>query len=177
MGEPIDLQIAETSRLVLRRFVRDDASSLAITLGDAEVMRYSRTGPMLPEQIAAYIQRWTASYRTLGYGLWAVVDKSSQRLVGYCGLSAIEVEGRPEVEVGYRLARDCWGRGLGTEAAAAARDVAFGRLRLPRLIAIIDPRNTASQRVAEKIGLTYEKDATVFGVRLRVYAEARGETD
>ena len=162
--------IAETPRLFLRQFAREDALQMNAILGDPEVMRYSRTGPMLPEQIATYLQRWMASYRTLGYGLWGVVDRQTEELTGYCGLNAIEVDGQAEVEMGYRLARSHWGRGLATEAASAVAEVAFERLRLPRLIAIIDPRNVESQRVAEKVGLAYEKDATVYGLRLRIYA-------
>jgi RimJ/RimL family protein N-acetyltransferase len=68
-----------------------------------------------------------------------------------------------EIEVGYRLARAFWGRGLATEAAEAVRDYAFRVLALPRLVAIIDPRNRPSIRVAEKTGLWYEKEVLFRG--------------
>jgi RimJ/RimL family protein N-acetyltransferase len=73
-----------------------------------------------------------------------------------------DIAGRPEIELGYRLARLAWGRGYATEAAHAVRDLAFTTLGLKRLIAMIDPANGASIRVAEKIGMQYEKDI-VFG--------------
>ena len=75
-----------------------------------------------------------------------------------------------EIEVGYHVRRSLQGRGYATEAAAASRDYARDVLGLDRLIAIIDPRNTPSQRVAEKIGLTLEKEIERRGKRRRIYA-------
>jgi RimJ/RimL family protein N-acetyltransferase len=85
-------------------------------------------------------------------------------VIGYCGLSRFP--GRcaaGDTEIGFRLARPFWGRGFATEAARAVRDHAFDTLALPRLIAIIDPGNLASIRVAEKIGMRYEKDVSFEG--------------
>ena len=73
------------------------------------------------------------------------------------------VNGRPEVEIGYRLARAWWGRGYATEAVLAARDYAFDTLGLSRLIALIDPANAASIRVARKAGMHYETDVMMPG--------------
>ncbi|MSR60370.1 MAG: N-acetyltransferase [Planctomycetaceae bacterium] len=85
-------------------------------------------------------------------------------MTGYCGVFQYPDVGRqPETEIGYRLARPHWGRGYATEAARALRDYGFGTLSLARLIALIDPRNAASIRVAEKIGLRYEKDVMPEG--------------
>src|SRR4051812_40748374 len=95
---------------------------------------------------------WRTITRNGEFGLWAVVEKSTRDVIGYCGLSRFEdVGGQPETEVGYRLIRSAWGHGYATEAATAVRDYAFDTLSLTRLIAIIDPRNVASIRVAEKI--------------------------
>jgi ribosomal-protein-alanine N-acetyltransferase len=85
------------------------------------------------------------------------------------------VGGQAEVEIGYRLARCAWGQGFATEAAAAVRDYGFGTLCLSRLISIIDPRNVASIRVAEKTGLKYEKDVIFQGFADRVYAISRAD--
>jgi RimJ/RimL family protein N-acetyltransferase len=74
-----------------------------------------------------------------------------------------DVAGRQEVEIGYRLARSAWRQGYATEAARAVRDYAFFTLGIRRLIALIDPENLASVRVAEKIGMRYEKEVMLEG--------------
>ncbi len=74
-----------------------------------------------------------------------------------CGLLPWTIEGREEVEIAYALARDFWGQGLASEAAAAILRYAFEQLNITRLICLIIPENTASARVAEKIGMTLER--------------------
>ncbi|MDQ2691068.1 MAG: GNAT family N-acetyltransferase, partial [Chloroflexota bacterium] len=96
---------------------------------------------------------------------------------GYCGLFYFpDVGGKPEVEIGYRLRRSAWGKGFATEAACAVRDFAFNSLGMQRLIALIDPDNIASIRVAEKLGMQYEKDIMLPGYTHpdRIYAVSRG---
>ena len=103
-------------------------------------------------------------YRPLGYGPYAVVERARDQTIGYCGLFLFpDIDGVAEIEIGYRLARASWGRGFASEAARAVVAYAFEALRLPRLIALIDPANTASLRVASKIGMRYEKDAMLPG--------------
>ncbi len=155
--------ITSTPRLLLRPLTLNDAAALAPLFADAEVMRFG-DGPQSPEWAQAWLRRALANYERRGYGPWAVVEKGSGDLIGYCGLFDFpDINGRPEVEIGYRLARAYWGRGYATEAVSAARDYAFGVLGLPRLIALIDPANVASIRVAEKAGLRYEADAMLPG--------------
>ena len=103
-------------------------------------------------------------YQTWGFGPYALVEQSSQNVIGYCGLSLFpDLDGQAEVEIGYRLARSAWGQGYATEAAWAVRDYAFTTLGVKRLIAMIDPSNLASIRVAEKIGMKYEKEVMFEG--------------
>ena len=78
---------------------------------------------------------------------------AGDRLIGDCGLEVMEVSGQQVVELGYDFRSDHWNRGYATEAACAVRDYAFGTLRLPLLVSLIRPRNRASARVAEKVGL------------------------
>ena len=97
-------------------------------------------------------------------------------MIGYCGLTRFDdIDGQPEIEIGYRLARAFWGRGLATEAVQAVRDYAFEILGLPRLVAIIDPQNTASIHVAQKVGLRYEKDVIFRGNLQKLYSLNRAE--
>jgi len=84
-----------------------------------------------------------------------------------------EVERRREVEIGYLFLRPLWGQGLATEAAQACRDHGFLRLGFTRLISLIDPANVTSRRVAEKVGMTQEKEITKWSKRLCLYAIAQ----
>jgi len=131
---------------------------------DPEVMRFSdgiKTSEWVQEWLLTCLERY---YQTWGFGPYAVVEQHSQRVLGYCGLFFFpELDEQVEVEMGYRLIRSAWGKGYATEAAGAIRDYAFNTLSLRRLIAIIDPSNIASIRVAEKIGMTYEKDIMLEG--------------
>jgi ribosomal-protein-alanine N-acetyltransferase len=97
-------------------------------------------------------------YGQYGFGLWATIHKETGEFIGRCGLLPWTIEQRPEVEVAYMLAKAYWGQGLGTEAAQAIRDYGFEQLRLSRLICLIDRENQASIKVAQKIGMTFEKE-------------------
>jgi RimJ/RimL family protein N-acetyltransferase len=153
-----------TSRLLLRAFHILDAGPMYRVFGDAEVMRFGDG-----VQTMEWVQGWLRTcleryYRTWGFGPYAVLEKSSRSVIGYCGLFYFpDLDGQPEVEIGYRLARSAWGRGYATEAARAVRDYAFETLAIRRLIAMIDPSNTASIRVAEKLGMRYEKNILLEG--------------
>jgi RimJ/RimL family protein N-acetyltransferase len=127
-------------------------------------MRYG-DGVQTPEWVQTWLQICLDRYyRQWGFGPYAVVDQSSHDVIGYCGLFYFpEINGRAEVEVGYRLRRAAWGNGYATGAAQAVRDYAFSTLGIKRLIAIIDPSNLASIRVAEKIGMHYESDVMLPG--------------
>jgi [ribosomal protein S5]-alanine N-acetyltransferase len=166
--------VVETERLILRHFHIVDGEAMDRVFGDAEVMKYGR-GVQSPEWVRNWLRGCLQDYYSKwGFGLWAVALKSRREVIGFCGLSRFEdVGGQPEVEIGYRLARVFWGRGYATEAAAAVRDYGIQTLCLPRLISIIDPRNVASIRVAEKAGLKYEKDVVFQGFEDRVYAIGR----
>lgn len=149
--------IAQTDRLLLRRLRAEDAAALEAVLGDAEVMRYSM-GVLTQAEIFAWLREQVEGYARRGFGPWAVVLRQTGGLIGYCGLFQLpDVGGLPAVEIGYRLARSSWGHGYATEAVCAVRDYAFASLGLTRLIALIDPANTASIRVAEKAGMVYER--------------------
>jgi len=144
--------IARTERLLLRRLAPDDRDALSAVLCDPEVMRFSM-GVLRPEDVADWIDQRIAEYGRWGFGLWGVELLESGCLIGYCGLTVIEIDGHSEVEIGYRLVRTHWGRGLGTEAARVVRDLALQSLAIRRLIALIDPDNHASIRVASKLGM------------------------
>ncbi|MFN8529311.1 MAG: GNAT family N-acetyltransferase [Anaerolineae bacterium] len=167
--------IAQTDRLILRQLQADDLDALKAVFGDVEVMRF---GPGV--QTVEWMREWLQNclehtYPTHGFGPYAVTLKYNGEMIGYCGLFHFpDVGGQPEIEIGYRLARRSWGAGYATEASCAVRDYAFTVIGLCRLIAMIDPGNTASIRVAEKLGMHYEKDVMFEGYTHpdRVYAIA-----
>ena len=156
--------IAVTKRLILRHFHILDVEPMYQVFGDPEVMRFGdgvQTREWVENWLRTCLERY---YQTWGFGPYAVVEKHSQNVIGYCGLFFFpNIDGQPEVEIGYRLVRSAWGQGYATEAAGAVRDFAFNVLGLKRLIAMIDPANIASIRVAEKIGMHYEKDVMLEG--------------
>ncbi len=164
--------IIETDRLTLRRFELSDLDEFASIMANAEVMHFSRSGPWTREQTEQFLKQCQIDYSEArwGYGRLAVVQKSDNRMIGFAGLARFdEIDGCPEVEIGYRLHPDYWGRGFATEAAAASRDHGFRDLGMTRLISLIEPENAASVRVAEKIGMTCEKEIRKWDLDLRVY--------
>ena len=83
--------------------------------------------------------------------------RDRDELIGWCGPCPISVEATAEIQLGYLLTPEYWGLGIATEAATAAREHAFARLGVERLIALIDRKNHRSKRVAAKVGMTYER--------------------
>ncbi len=162
--------VAETPRLILRYFTPDDLDALTPILADPEVMRYSISGIKTRSQTEDFITRLLSIYQKYNFGLYAIIYKKNQQLIGFCGLLIWNFEETEEIEIGYRLAREYWGKGLATEAAISVRDYAMNELNIDRLICIIEPENTRSIRVAEKLNMSYEKDAIFHGLNVRIYS-------
>ncbi len=156
--------ITETKRLLLREFELSDTEAMLHVFGDPEVMHFGsgvQTKPWVENWLARCQQNYCSE---IGYGHWAVVEKQSQQVIGFCGLKLFpDINGKPETEVGYRLARPYWNQGFATEAAFAVRDYGFRVLKLPQLIAIIDPENTASLNVARKLGMQFWEEVLLEG--------------
>ena len=161
--------ILETERLLLRGFVPGDANALAAVLGDAVAMEFY---PAALDRSA--VKQWIAKnverYRRHGHGLWAMLLKEPRELIGDCGCTLQEVQGKNEIEVGYHVRRDLWGRGYATEAARACTDYAFQKLGARRVISMIRPENVRSIRVAEKNGMHREKIVFWRGYDHCIYA-------
>jgi RimJ/RimL family protein N-acetyltransferase len=162
----------ETDRLLLRQFRERDVDALARMSRDREVMRYIGEGK-LPNRddvwraMALHLGHW----QLRGYGNWAAVDKATGECVGRIGLW--NPEGWPGLEIGWLLARSHWGRGLATEGGLAAREWAFATLGVDRLISVIRPENTASIRVAERLGETFERHFQLGDTPVVIYGVSR----
>ncbi len=146
-----------TERLVLRRFRPADRGPFAMLNADPEVVRYLRDGiPMTRAESDALIEAIDAHWAEHGFGLWCAAPREEPgTCLGFVGLAVPSFLPAvlPAVEVGWRLARPAWGRGLATEGARAALDHAFTTLQLKSVISVIDPGNERSVRVAEKLGM------------------------
>jgi RimJ/RimL family protein N-acetyltransferase len=159
VGVPVP---APTPRLAFREMTQDDLDDMAALLGDPQVMRHY-PHPKSREEALAWIEWNQRLYREHGFGLWLLTLRATGEFVGDCGLTPQPVDGVTELEVGYHVRAALQGRGLATEAATACRDYARDILGADRLIAIIDPRNRPSQRVAEKLGLVLERQTDNWG--------------
>ena len=137
-----------TPRLRMRPFEQDDADAVFAVFRDPEVGRWVGGAHATLEESRAMIAR--AHARELS--MWAVEERETGVLVGEVGLQPLELLG-PEVEIGWTIGRERWGRGYATEAAAPWLDVAFTTLGLDEVLATVLPENAASHRVAEKLGM------------------------
>ena len=166
--------ILETNRLLLRELTMEDIDEFLAIFSDPDVMKYSFREVKSRDWVMGAIEHLRNYQMERGYSMWATILKEDGRLIGHCGIHDANVEGIEEIELGYIFARDYWGRGLATEVALAIRDYRFNELGLRRLISLIDPANTSSQRVAEKIGMRHERDTEYpKGIIAQVYAIER----
>jgi [ribosomal protein S5]-alanine N-acetyltransferase len=165
-------KVLETSRLILREFVPQDADGLARVISDPETMRFYPS-PFDRAGVEEWIARNIRRYRASGYGLWVLDLKSTGEMIGDCGITLQDVDGEQLPEIGYHLRRDMWGQGFATEAARACRDYGFRALEADLLISLIRPENVASCRVAERNGMTVWKDTVRVGLRHSVYRISR----
>jgi [ribosomal protein S5]-alanine N-acetyltransferase len=164
--------ILETPRLILRPFAADDLDRMAELMANKDFMRFSM-GPMTREQTQSFLDKVIGWDRDGLPSQFAMILRAGGTLAGYCGFFHQEVDGAKEIEIGYRLQRDFWNRGLTTEAAHAVRDHGFRDLKLERVISLIHPENQASRRVAEKNGMIRERETTFKGLPTFVFAITR----
>jgi RimJ/RimL family protein N-acetyltransferase len=142
--------VLETPRLRLRELEADDLEPLLEVLGDAGAMRYY-PAPFGPAQVRGWIAWARDSYRTNGFGLWAVVRRSDGRFLGDCGPMLQPVEGRLIPEIGYHIVPAEQGNGYATEAARACRDWLFDHTDYEVVCSLVSPENEPSRAVAAKV--------------------------
>jgi ribosomal-protein-alanine N-acetyltransferase len=166
--------ILESERLILRYQQASDVAFLVDLWTDPEVTRYMG-GPRDREGLRSELEEIAQDPRAERYDLWPVIEKETGQAVGYCGLLEKEVEGRPEIELIYVLAPPAWGKGYATEMGQALKRYAFEEMGIGRLIALIEPENAASERVALKLGMRLEQAILRPGGARQVYAVERGD--
>ena len=167
-----------TDRLLLRQWRDDDLDALAAIDADPLVMRWIGDGSVRDRaQTRDTLVRFQAAWASQGYGLFATEEDGE--LVGWVGLAVPTFlpEILPAVEIGWRLRRSDWGRGLATEAARAVLAFAFDDVGLDRVVSVCHVKNTASERVMTKLGMHLDRETAVpgTGVSCRVYAIDRAD--
>lgn len=171
-----DIPELHTERLRLRGWGEDDLDPLAEIYADREVTRWVGIADGLDRggvwrRIGLFLGHWMLR----GYGVWAVEERASGRLVGHAGLW--RPDGWPGLEVGWLLGRPWQGRGYATEAGRAALAFAFSRLGADRVISVIEPGNESSARVAERLGERYERTIPWDGGEAAIWAVTRAQWD
>lgn len=167
------MALFETERLLYRLLQKDDMPKLHTILSDPEVMKYSVRGVCDEPATTDFIEWSQKCYELHAMGPLALVDRQSRELIGFCGVSPEEVHGVEEFDLGYRLSRRYWGNGLATEAAQAVMKYAFGLKNIESILAVIEPNNIASIRVAEKVGFMDFRYASFHGRRVNIYRMSR----
>ncbi|MCB2218835.1 MAG: GNAT family N-acetyltransferase [Bacteroidetes bacterium] len=162
---------SETSRLWIRKL---EVSDRAIWES------FFENNPSLPflgldltldtkAQSKDWIERQLRRYEQHKFGHHALIDKKSNQFIGQCGLLTQEIDNQTEIELGYHILPDYWGKGYATEAATKFRNYAFENDVCDSLISIIDIRNKASQKVAEKLGMNNTRQLTYCNLDVFLY--------
>jgi len=143
-----------TERLLLRRWQPSDLAPFAAINADPLVMGYL-PAPLSAAESAGLMGRLERWFEARGYGLWAVEIPGEAALIGFVGLTPVDsgMAFAPAVELGWRLARAFWGRGLATEAALETMRFGFDELELPELVACTATGNLRSRRLMERLGM------------------------
>jgi ribosomal-protein-alanine N-acetyltransferase len=153
------MTLLTTSRLNLVPFSIDHVDGLNALNSDPEVMRYLSGRPETRDETAALVERVQRRWVEFGYSWWSLIDRDCGEIVGAGALQNLRRDASPEpdptcpLEIGWRLRRDCWHRGLATEAARAIAGFAFDTLHADQLYAVCHPDNVASARVMQRLGM------------------------
>jgi ribosomal-protein-alanine N-acetyltransferase len=157
------MDVIETERLIFRHLSVEDAEDLHRVYANPDTMKFMGQGSASVEETRGHIQQHIEKYyNNYGFGLWATVLKENNSLIGRCGLLYQDIEGTKDLELAYLLDSNYWGQGLATEAARSIIKIGFDRYHFKRIIAVINPQNTASIRVAEKVGMNYEREIAQY---------------
>lgn len=160
----------QTPRLIMRKFQIEDAQSVLDFSTDVEVTKYTGDAGMIAtlEQAQKLIQeQWYKQYEEIGYARLALIEKKSQRIIGFSGFKYLEEYQLPEM--GYRMLPQYWGKGYATESVKALMDHGRDFHRFKKVMAITDLRNKPSENVLIKTGFEIIKQEVVYGELSNIY--------
>ena len=146
--------IFETQRLFLREFTIDDAENAYLLNLDEEVIKYTGDQSFISiEEAKKFLANYN-DYKKNGFGRWAVINKTDNDFLGWCGLKySTDVD---EVDIGFRLFKKHWNKGYATESANACIEMGFNKFGITSIVGRARKENSASIRVLEKIGLQFD---------------------
>lgn len=168
--------VIETERLRLRPHRLSDKDVHVAMWADERVTKFIGGAPRAPDVSWGKFLSAAGLWPVMGFGYWVFADKASDQLIGMGGLSYFgreipELESVPEA--GWAFDADHWGMGLATEAMSAALAWADANLDSPEVRCIIDPGNTASEKVAAKLGFKIMGESDVLPEIVHIYARVR----
>ena len=166
--------MVESERLIFRNFTLDDLPMLIEQRSDPEVNKFlGGTKLQNPEALDKRIRFYMSCYDSHGFGMCAMLWRPTGEMIGSAGLQPLD--GTDEIEVGYSMIREYWGRGIGTEAARAWLEHGFKDHDLNRIVAVAHTENWASRHIMEKLGMHYEKTEFHYDAECAFYAISREE--
>ena len=151
--------ILETQRLCLREMQQADYSALCKIMQDKDVM-YAYEHAFSDDEVQEWLNKQLCRYRDDGFGLWAVIRKENEEMIGQCGLTMQDYNGTQVLEVGYLFQKAHWHKGYAAEAAVACKEYAFNTLNAHEVFSIIRDTNIASQNVAKRNGMVIRGEFT-----------------
>jgi RimJ/RimL family protein N-acetyltransferase len=147
------IKTLETDRLFLREFFDSDYNDLCEILQDKDVM-YAYEHSFSEDEVKRWYDKLIVGhYKKYGFGLWAVIHKETNEILGQCGLTIQNINGNEYLEIGYHFKKKHWHNGYAVEAASGCKEHAFEKLNAEKVYSIIRENNLASQNVAKRIGM------------------------
>jgi RimJ/RimL family protein N-acetyltransferase len=152
-----------TERLDLRRFRPDDLDELAIVFENREVWKFPYGRAFTREETSDFLHAQIREWDDCGFGCWIARERTSNRVIGYVGISVpmFFPEILPAVEVGWRFDPTVWGMGFASEGARAALTEGFNTLGVDEICSVPQADNSASSRVCDRIGMRLERNVTI----------------
>lgn len=161
----------ETKRLTIRPFEDSDIDDVFAMRRDPLIMRFIREPQTKKEGTKRWIEMLSEKWEESGIGFGAVIDNETERFAGWCGLWILKETN--EIEVGYAIHKEFWGKGYATEAAERVLEYAFKDLGLTRVVAVAFPENLSSINVMKKLGMTcvgvgrfYDQDLVQYAITI-----------
>ncbi|MGI8670695.1 MAG: GNAT family N-acetyltransferase [Aridibacter sp.] len=163
----------ETERLFLRRLKDYDVDEIFKMRSDEEIMRYIREPQTKRKESQHWIEMISEKWNREKIGFCGVIEKSSKTFIGWCGLWRLTET--DEIEVGYAIHKDFWGKGYATEAARRCLQYGFEELNLEKIVAVAYPENEASQNVMKRLGMNRIGIGKFYGNDLVQYSISKDE--
>jgi RimJ/RimL family protein N-acetyltransferase len=157
----------ETDRLILRLLDEKDVDAIFAMRSDPEVMRFIRA-PQNRIETINWLNLVSSRWESDRIGFCALVEKQTGKFVGWCGLWRLKETS--ELEIGYAISKNAWGKGFATEAGRVFLHYAFEQLKSDKIVAVAEPENVSSRRVMEKLGMKFVRLGEFYNRQLVQYA-------